>query len=108
MKTAVRETREETGLEIILERIVGLFSGPQFHHIYPNGDRVKNVTTVFLARPAGAVDDMALTGRSGLDQENMAVDWLPPTDLVDHNRDQPFGRLFEQAVQYMEQGYFLC
>ena len=49
-ETAVRETLEETGLEINELRLFAVFSGPQFYYQYPNGDEVHNVSVVFKAR----------------------------------------------------------
>ncbi|MCC7437111.1 MAG: NUDIX domain-containing protein [Armatimonadetes bacterium] len=40
----IREVWEETGLTVEVERLVGVFSGPEFLVEYPNGDR-----TVYLA-----------------------------------------------------------
>lgn len=49
--TAVRETREETGLDIDIVRMLGVYSSPDFHHTYDNGHQIKNVGVAFLARP---------------------------------------------------------
>jgi 8-oxo-dGTP diphosphatase len=49
----VREVREETGLEVAPERVVGVFSGPDFFHVYPNGDAVHIVSTLFDCRLVG-------------------------------------------------------
>ncbi len=46
----VREVREETGLAVVPERVVNVFSGPDFFHVYPNGDAVHIVTTLFDCR----------------------------------------------------------
>lgn len=46
----MREVREETGLTVTPERVVGVFSGPDFFHVYPNGDTVYIVTTLFDCR----------------------------------------------------------
>ncbi len=51
--TAVRETQEETGLIITPTRIIGIYSHPAFHYTYANGDPVKNVGVVFVARQTG-------------------------------------------------------
>lgn len=47
---ALRETWEETGLEVELTRIVGVFGGPACAATHANGDRVAFVSTVFAAR----------------------------------------------------------
>ncbi len=53
---ARRETREETGYEVELGRILGAFGGPEFRVEYPNGDVVSYVMTVYEARARGRHD----------------------------------------------------
>lgn len=47
---AKRELFEETGLCAEELKLFGIFSGPQTHHIYPNGDEVSTVDIVFLCK----------------------------------------------------------
>lgn len=49
-ETAIREVKEETGLIISRKdlKLLGVFSGDSQHYIYPNGDEVYNVVTVFI------------------------------------------------------------
>jgi ADP-ribose pyrophosphatase YjhB (NUDIX family) len=44
---AIREVREETGLEVRVERLLGAFGGPEFVVNYPNGDRSQYVSLIF-------------------------------------------------------------
>lgn len=44
---ATRELLEETGLTANNLELFGVFSGPELHYVYPNGD---NVDVVFLCR----------------------------------------------------------
>ncbi len=46
---ARRELREETGLEVELFEMIGVQSGPELYHRYPNGDEIHNVTVFFRA-----------------------------------------------------------
>lgn len=48
---ALRETFEETNIECELERLVGVFSHPNYELLYPNGDRVQPWMAAFVARP---------------------------------------------------------
>ncbi|MHB0886871.1 MAG: NUDIX hydrolase [Bacillota bacterium] len=48
--TAIRETAEETGLEVGGLVLFGVFSGLATFHRYPNGDEVWNVTVAYLTR----------------------------------------------------------
>lgn len=47
---ARRELLEETGLIAHELSLYGIFSGPQNHHIYPNGDEVSVVDIVYVCR----------------------------------------------------------
>ena len=65
-ETARRELMEETGLTAEDLELFGVFSGPDYHYVYPNGDEVSNVDIVFLCRKysgslkcqEGEVDDL--------------------------------------------------
>ena len=47
---ARRELFEETGLTAEALTLFGVFSGPELHCVYPNGDEVSNIDIVFLCR----------------------------------------------------------
>ena len=47
---ARRELYEETGLIAGELTLFGVFSGPETHYVYPNGDEVSNVDIVFICR----------------------------------------------------------
>lgn len=42
-----REVLEETGLDVVPRRLVGVFGGPGFRVRYPNGDETSYVTAAF-------------------------------------------------------------
>ena len=50
LAVAKRELLEETGLTANSMALFGVFSGPETHYVYPNGDEVSNVDVVFLCR----------------------------------------------------------
>lgn len=47
---AERELFEETRLTAKAMELLGVFSGPDMHFVYPNGDEVSNVDIVFVCR----------------------------------------------------------
>lgn len=46
---ARREVREECGLEVGELRLLGVFSGKELNHIYPNGNEVCGVDIVYIS-----------------------------------------------------------
>ena len=49
-EAAKRELFEETGLVAKRLSLFGIFSGPQTHYMYPNGDEVSNVEIVYVCK----------------------------------------------------------
>lgn len=47
---ARRELLEETGLLAGEMTLFGIYSGPELHYTYPNGDEVSNIDVVFLCK----------------------------------------------------------
>jgi ADP-ribose pyrophosphatase YjhB (NUDIX family) len=99
-QTAVRETFEETGLHVELERLVGVYSGPIFQFTYPNGDKVQNVGAVFRARVVGGQLNRAAT-------EVAALCWQTPAEFMARTppRFRPF---FVMGLQHLDAGTFVC
>lgn len=44
---AVREVREEVGLDIRIHGLIGVYGGPAFRTVYPNGDQCAYVITIY-------------------------------------------------------------
>ena len=84
-ETARRELLEETGLIAEQLELFGVFSGPDYHYVYPNGDEVSNVDIVFLCRSysgqlkcqAGEVDDLRFFPADDL-PENLSPPIIKP------------------------------
>jgi 8-oxo-dGTP pyrophosphatase MutT (NUDIX family) len=71
-ETVVRETREETGLDVVAERAVGVYSRP-YPYYAKQGRHV--VAFVFLCRIVG--------GRLGLSDETTEAGYFDPAQLPD-------------------------
>lgn len=73
-QAVVREVREETGYEVRVVKLVGVYSDPRHTTItYPEGDTVSYVSVLFECAVTG--------GASALSDESTAVDWFPPDAL---------------------------
>ena len=68
----VREVREETGVEVVPERIVGVYRTPRV--VLPNGDQVQSVVTVLRCRPVGGEPRVN-------DDESLEVRYFSPEEL---------------------------
>lgn len=80
-EAAKRELFEETGLTAHKLELFGVFSGPEYHYIYPNGDEVSNVDIVYLCK--------AFSGE--LKKQDSEVDELRffPADALPENITPP-------------------
>lgn len=70
----IREVREETGLEITLRRITGVYALPTV--TYPNGDQVSFVSIGFLCELKDPAAQPRIT-----DDESLELKWFDPADL---------------------------
>jgi ADP-ribose pyrophosphatase YjhB (NUDIX family) len=75
-QAAIRETREEIGVEVRLARLLDVLGGPDYEVRYPNGDRSAYVTAVYEAEITGGLPEPS-------DGELTEVAWFEPGQLPD-------------------------
>lgn len=73
--TAKREVWEETELVIDRLTLLDVFSGAELYYEYPNGDKVHNVTAVYLCQD--------FTGELRANEESFELRFFDPQDLPD-------------------------
>jgi 8-oxo-dGTP pyrophosphatase MutT (NUDIX family) len=73
-EAAIRETREEIGVEIRLGRLLGVFGGPDYEITYPNGDQVAYVPAAYEAEITAGTPAPA-------DGELSELSWFTPQEL---------------------------
>lgn len=77
-QAGVRECREETGLDVEIVGLVGVFSTPEHVIVYMHGDRVDEVRQpINICLRAKVVGGMVTPDPS----EAAEVRWVPPADL---------------------------
>jgi 8-oxo-dGTP pyrophosphatase MutT (NUDIX family) len=96
---AVREVWEEAGVYVELTRLLGVFAGERFSVVYPNGDQLAGVETVFAAR--------VITGMPHADQEETSDAKYFDRGEIEHLPCYPHFLEIHQAVgQSPQQPYF--
>lgn len=92
-QAAVRETREEIGVEVRLVRLLDVLGGPDYEVSYPNGDRTAYVTAMYEA----AIIDGSPAVR---DDELSDLAWFTPAQLAGLELSR-FARALLSATGYL-------
>ena len=72
--SCLREVKEETGLDVEIVRLTGLYTDPATQVVaYPDGNVVQHVAASFECRVVG--------GTLALDDESTALEWADPRAL---------------------------
>ena len=92
-QAAVRETREEIGVEVRLVRLLDVLGGPDYEVSYPNGDRTAYVTATYEAAIIGGFPAVR-------DGELSDLAWFTPAQLADLELSR-FARALLSATGYL-------
>jgi ADP-ribose pyrophosphatase YjhB (NUDIX family) len=80
-QAAVRETREESGIECEITGIVGIYSDPKHVLLYTsNGEVRQEFSIVLTARP--------LSGQPTPSSESSEVRWVPVSTVLEYTMDR--------------------
>lgn len=71
--TVVREVREETGIEVEVTRLIGIYTNPRHVMAYDDGEVRQQFALLFTARPTG--------GQLRASSESREVRWVPVDEL---------------------------
>jgi 8-oxo-dGTP pyrophosphatase MutT (NUDIX family) len=96
--TAIRETYEEIGLRIRVTKLMGVYTGSDAFHTYPDGNQIQVAGARFRAEVVGG--ELKCDGYETLD-----VRWFPVNDLPPMVPRHRFA--IEEALKYPEGGRFM-
>ena len=89
--TAVRETAEETGIDVEITGLVGIYTDPRHVILYTSNNEVRQeFSIVFTAKPVG--------GAPTPSQESTEVRWVTPTDIGGLPMDRSMRMRVEQYL----------
>ena len=96
-ETCIREVLEETGLEVAVTRLVGVYTSPDIMVEYADGNKVQPVAFSFEAEVIG--------GELGLSDETteygyIPVDALDSVDLMEHHRERIEHAVLDQVAAF--------
>lgn len=91
-QAVIREVREETGLAVEVERVLGVFGGEGFGFAYPNGDQVEYTVIMFKCQQTGQFAE-------DLDEETSELAWFSKSDMPTLALPYPHECLFAENIE---------
>lgn len=97
-EVASRELKEETNLEIDDLKLIKVLSGKDTYREYPNGDKLYDITAIFVIKKYHG--ELKIN-----DDESKRLDWFDINDLPENmtsytkNYIQKFGDILDEAMQ---------
>ena len=80
-QAAVRETREESGIECEITGIVGIYSDPKHVLLYTSNGEVRQEFSIVLTA-------IPLSGQPTSSSESSEVRWVPVSQVLDYTMDR--------------------
>lgn len=95
---AIRELKEETNLEVDELKLIKVLSGKDTYRVYPNGDKLYDITAIFVIKKYH--NDLKVN-----DDESKKLDWFKidnlPENLTEHTKNyiKKFGNILDGALE---------
>ncbi|MGW4071663.1 NUDIX hydrolase [Nocardia grenadensis] len=97
-QAVVREVREETGIDVEVTELVGVFSNPEHIIAYDNGEVRQEFSICFRAQPIG--------GDLRTSDESTEVEWVQPTELSDRDIHPSIQLRIQKGLEGTDSPYF--
>lgn len=93
---ALREVREESGLQVVIKDIIGTYTDPQIRVAYSDGEVRQEFTIVYYGEACG--------GQVTLDEESSAFRWVPLDRVLDLPLADSQKRRLQDVARYLAEG----
>lgn len=96
-ETAQRELKEETNLDIVELKMIKVLSGKDTYREYPNGDKLYDITAIFVIKKYSGNLEIN-------DDESKKLDWFSidnlPQNITAHTRNylEKYGNILNEAL----------
>lgn len=97
-EAVVREVHEETGIDVHVTSLIGIFSNPDHVIAYDDGEVRQEFSICFRADPIG--------GQARTSSESKVVAWVAPTDLAKLDIHPSITLRIERGLQGTNTPYF--
>ncbi|WP_280396896.1 NUDIX hydrolase [Nocardia carnea] len=97
-QAVVREVREETGIDVDVTELVGVFSNPEHVIAYDDGEVRQEFSICFRARPVG--------GSLRTSDESTEVEWVMPAELPDRDIHPSIRLRIQKGLEVADGPYF--
>jgi ADP-ribose pyrophosphatase YjhB (NUDIX family) len=92
-QAAIRETKEETGIDCEITGLVGIYTDPKHIILYTsNGEARQEFSIVLTARPTG--------GDPTPSDESTEVQWVPPSEINRYDMDRSMHLRLEHYLEH--------
>ena len=98
-RAAVREVREETGITIVPDRLLGILSGKRYQSTHANGDKNQYVSAAIRAHFVSGTLEPDMT-------EISALKWMTPEEVLEATKGYRFHPLAQQIITHLNSGNF--
>lgn len=97
-QAVVREVREETGIEVDVTELVGVFSNPEHVIAYDDGEVRQEFSICFRAQPIG--------GDLRTSEESTEVEWVRPAELSERDIHPSILLRIQKGLEGSDSPYF--
>lgn len=98
-EACTREVLEETGLQVHIVHLIGIYSNPHILYIYPAGQRIQPLNLCFEAEPVGGElelsDETTASGYFSLDE-------LQTLDLMESHHERIIDAFSRQSAAFVK------
>jgi ADP-ribose pyrophosphatase YjhB (NUDIX family) len=96
-ETCQREVSEETGLDVRVRRLVGIYSNPDMLVVYPDGNRAHTIVLSFEVE--------VLTGEPTLSAETLGIDHFPVAKALEMDLFHGHVQHLKDALEFQEAAF---
>ncbi len=93
---AVREVKEETGLEVLVKEVIGTYTDPDIRIEYSDGEVRREFTIVYYG--------VTSNGNVIIDEESSAYAWIPLSKVIDYPMADSQKKRIQDVLEYIKTG----